>query len=487
MKVLPEIVSLLSKQEARNFKLFAYRTNENGSRKDIELFDFIKRSYPAFDEEKIFRKLYPDKDKNAFYRLKNRLADDIGLSLCLLHYNASDINYILNNYLLAKLFISRNKRDLSMYYLAKAEKKAASIEAFHLLDMLYNEYIRLSQEVLDINPEEYIERRIANRQKLNRLQEIDDVLAVMIYQVKRSQNFSRGNERINELLSKTVSTYANSPEVKKSPLLRFKIYDSLSRILLQQHDYKALEKYLLKTYAEFKKEKLFTKTNHDTRLQMLTYICNALFKNNKSKESLAYAEALLRAMKEHSGMLYDKYLFFYYNILVNNYARHQEEKAVEILNEAKEQKAIREHPVYIGFVYLNLAVAYFGLTDFRASLRSIVRLYMLESYKKLDEAFRFKISVTELIVRYELGDLDFIEQRMRQLKKEFRQSLQAAEFAREKRLLEIIGMLINTAAVKSDQKIRQAVKEFIAKGTAEGKDEAEIINYNDWLRGKLKF
>lgn len=483
MNLLPEIISLLSKEEARNFKLFANRTNEDAGRKDLVLFDHIKRAYPDYEEDKIFQKLYPgSKDKNAFYRLKNRLVEDIGVSLSLLHYNASEINYILNNYILAKLFISRNKRDLSLHYMGRAEKKALSIEAFDLLDMLYNEYIKLSHEVLDINPEEYIRKRKENRQKLNRLQEIDDVLAVVIYQVKVGQNFGKGNERINELLGKTVNTYANSPEVKNSPLLRFKIYDAVSRILLQQHNFKALEKYLLKTYNEFEKEKLFGKSNHDTKLQMLTYICNALFKNNKLEESLNYASALHEAMKEFSGLLRDKYLFFYYNILVNNYARNHVEKAIEILNEAREQKAIKDHPVYIGFVYLNLAVSYFGIHDFKLSLRSIVRLYMLESYKKLDEAFRFKIAITELIVRYELGDTDYIEQRVKQLKKEFKASLQSAGFVREKKLIEIIQLLINTPVVSTDKKVQQAIKGF----TAQPATEAEIINYNDWLAQKLR-
>jgi hypothetical protein len=486
MNTLPEIISLLNKEEARNFKLFANRTNEQDGRKDLVLFDLVKHSYPQIDEEKIFRKLYGGKDKNAFYRLKNRLAEDIGISLSLLHYNSNDINYILNHYLLAKLFISRNKSDLSLHYMAKAEKRAVSIEAFHLLDMLYNEYIRLSHEVLDINPEEYIEKRKRNRLKLNRLQEIDDVLAVVIYEVKVGQNFGKGNERINEMLSKTVNTYANSAEVKNSPLLRFRIYESLSRILLQQHNYTALEKYLLKTYSEFEKEKLFNKGNHDTKLQMLTYICNALFKNNKLEESLTYAALLREAMDEFSGVLRDKYLFFYYNIQVNNYARNHVEKAIDILNEAKEQKAIKERPVYIGFVYLNLAVSYFGAGDFKSSLRSIVRLYMLESYKKLDEAFRFKISITELIVRYELKDYDYIDQRVKQLKKEFKNSLQKSEFGREKKLIEIIQMLIGTTSIKSDQKLLQAIKGFVQVNTKYAEEGSEIINYNEWLTKKLK-
>ena len=487
MNILPEIIGLLNKEEIRGFKLFANRTNASDERKDILLFDYIKKNHLEYEDEKIFKKLYGGKEKNAFYRLKNRLLEDIGVSLALLHYNSSEINFVLNNYLLAKLFIGKNKWQIALFYLAKAEKKAHEIESFELLDMLYNEYIKLSHEVLDINPEEYITKRKENRLQLNRLQEIDDVLAAVIYRVKVSQNFGKGNEQINELLSKTVNTFANSKEIKHSPLLRFKIYHSLSRILLQQHNYKALEKYLLKTYGEFSKENLFNKNNHDTKLQMLTYISNTLFKNNKIEESLVYSGQLDAAMKEFSGLLHDKYLFYYYNILVNNYAKTNVEKAIEILDEAKEQKVIQSHPVYIGFVYLNLAVSYFGIKNFKAALKSVVRLYMLESYKTLDAAFRLKISVVELMIRFELGDFDYIEQRITQLKKEFRKEFASEEFENENALVKTIALLMNTTSIKSDKKAMTVIRQFIAKLQIQKSAESEeIINYGDWLAEKIK-
>ncbi len=485
MNILPEIIGLMNKEEIRNFKLFANRTNASEGRKDILLFDHLKKNYPDTGEEKIFKKLYTNPDKNSFYRLKNRLIEDIGISLSLLHYNSSEINFILNNYLLAKIFIGKNKWDISIYYLNKAEKKANDIESFELLDLIYNEYIKLSHEVLDINPEEYIARRKENRLKLSSLQEIDDILAVVIYRVKAGQNFAKGNEKINELLAHAVDAFSKNKEVKNSPLLRFKIYDSLSRILLQRHDFIALEEYLLKTYSEFSSENLFTKNNHDTKLQMLTYIANALAQNKKNEDSFHYVKVLHQSMKEFGGLLHDKYLFFYYNMLVNYYAKTNIEQAIHILNEAKEEKVIKNHPVYIGFVYLNLAVSYFGIKDFKASLKSIVKLYMQDSFKTLDAAFRFKIAITELIIRYELEDIDFIEQRIHQVKKEFKEQVKSPEFKREAQLLEIILHLIQSPAIKTDKKIQQLVKTFILQG-ANSKNEAEIINYNDWLKEKSK-
>jgi hypothetical protein len=162
------------------------------------------------------------------------------------------------------------------------------------------------------------------------------------------------------------------------------------------------------------------------------------------------------------------------------------EKAIEILNEAKDRKVIQSHPVYIGFVYLNLAVSYFGIKDFKAALRSIVKLYMLDSYKSLDAALRFKISVAELIIRYELHDPDYIEQRIAQLKKEFRKEFTSAEFENETGFIRILLMLLNTSSPRSDKKVLQSTREFISVSRQKvNSEEQEIINYADWLSGKL--
>ena len=44
MNLLQEVVLSLNKEESRFFKLFAGRTNTKDERKDLLLFDFIKKS-----------------------------------------------------------------------------------------------------------------------------------------------------------------------------------------------------------------------------------------------------------------------------------------------------------------------------------------------------------------------------------------------------------------------------------------------------------
>lgn len=487
MQLLPEIISVLSKEEIRNYKLFVNRTNKDGQRKDVLLFDLFKKAIPDIDEDKIHLKLYGKDitDKNSYYRLKNRVVEDLGLSLLLLNYNQTAINNVLNNFLLAKFFIQKGKWPLAEYYLNKAEKRALEMEEPVLLDIIYGEFIKMSQDVLEINPRGYIVKRKKNREKLNLIQEIDDILAVVIYDIKASQTFGSIENETYDALQKKVNALSKNKELQNSVQLKFKLYHSVSRILLQKHNYGALEDYLLKTYKEFTSKKLFNLHNHDSKLQMLTYICNALYRNGKIENSLHHAEILSVSMKEFNAVLKDKYLFYYYNVLVNNYSKTNVAKAIEILNEAKEETIIKKHPLYIGFVYLNLAVSYFGLGDFKTSVKQISKLYLLDSYNNLDKSFRLKIAVFELMVRYELTDFDFILMRAKQIQNDFKTILNDLNFLREKQMLYFIKLIITNEGQLKKGKKHNDLQNFISQELA-NTDDSAIINYSEWLSQKIE-
>ena len=479
MNKLYHIISILNREEIRNLKIFLNRTNASGNRKDVALFDYAKKNNSNIDESQIVNQLYKTEDKNSFYRLKNRLQNDINKSLLLLNYNKSDYNNAINSMSLAKLFQEKGNYPIAFDYLKKAEKKALKNEFFDLLDLIYSDLIRLSHESVEFNPVEYIEKRKENHKSLHVLQEIDDVLAALIYKVKISQNFATHNYQFTELLQKTINEYVDSDEVKKSAKLRFKIYHSISRILLQQNDFKPLEEYLQKTYYEFLSEKLFDKTNHETKLQMLTYLVNSLFKNGKIEESLQKAEELHEAMLEHGKLLYDKYLFYYYNSLVINYQVTDKQKAIEVLLEAKTKKAIQELPMFIVFIYLNLAVFYFDLKDFQLARKNLAKLKREDGFSTLDTVFRLKINVTELQTLYELGDIDLFDYQLRLVRKDFKNLLEKKEYQRENLFIKILSKLDDRNTLKEKEEF------FNVYSNVDAADN-DIINYSEWLKNNTK-
>ena len=484
MNTLNQMVMGMHKEDIRFLKLYALRTEASPNRKDIAFFDVIRKNNKHFDEDEAAFKLY-GANKNAFYRMKNRLIEEINKSLIVQHVEDDETIYILHLLSISKFYFSRNQYEVAFHFLKKAEKKALLQENFDLLDVIYGEFIKLSHEIFTINPETYIQKRKENRIHLNHLREIDDILSAVTYRIKISQNFSSGDEDVLTLLQQTVNDYSKNQTLKNSPSLRFRIYDAVSRILLSKHDYAGLERYVLDTYQKFVKEHLFNKANHDTKLQMLTYIVNSLFKNKKLKKSLAYAEKLHEAMQAYNQILYEKYLFFYYNSLVINYSQLDKNKAIEILENLKDHSQLKKNSYYDFFIYLNLSVLYFDQKAFRDSIKNLNKFYSHAAYKNADEVMKFKISIAELMIRFELGDFDFLDQKIGHLQKEFKKLLAMPEYQRDRDFIDIVSRLMFTESVQSDQKLHQKVKWFLNEGQNSSLDDTEIIAYHDWLNNHM--
>lgn len=486
MDILNEVINSMNKEQVRFFKLYASRIFKDETRKDMMLFNHIRKAGSDYEEEKIFTKLYEAKDKNAFYRLKHRLLQDLNKSITIQHFEDDDVISIFHLLALEKFYFDRNNIKTARYFLKKAESKAIAIESFELLDIIYGEFIRLSHEMVSINPETYIQKRKENQRQIVQIREIDDILAAVSYRLKITQNFSSGENPVLSLLQKTADDFSQDKDLKKSSKLRFKMYHAVSQVLLQRRDYKALESYLLSVYKEFTKEKLFSKVNHDTKLQLLTYLVNTLFKNNKLKLSLQYAEKLMEAMQEYGRLYYDKYVFFYYNSLGNNYSGlDQYDKAIEVLEEFKNSDKVKLNPFYEIFVYLNLAVYSFDQKKYHQAIKHLNKLFLLNSYKSTDQSLRFKIAIAELIIRYELKDYDLLEYKIDQVKKDFKELLNVKDQQREKEFIGIIKLMTVTENIHGNKILAARYSAFKSLNTKENKDEEEIILYDKWLEDKF--
>ncbi len=481
MDVLNQIVNILSKDEVRFFKLFAHRQQSNDERKDLLLFDLIRKSGVETADDKLHKKLYGEGDKNSFYRLKNRLIEDINKSLSLQHYSDSELLFIYHLMSLVRIYIGKNEFQLAFHFLKKAEQWALKIENHELLDNIYGEFIQLSHQLLIINPEKYIGLRIENSVKVNQLRQMDDLLAVVSYRLKVSQNFGEKQNNLLELLENATQQFVNEPSVVKTARFRFKLYGLVSQLLLQKKDFLNLEVYLLKSWETFNKENLFNKNNHDSKLQMLTYIVNTLFKNKKINDSLAYAEKLNISMKEYNNLYFDRYEIFYYNALVNNYSTYDVNKAIELLKEMQQNKNVNKVPFYELFIYLNLATSYFDLKQFNQSIKNLNKLYLIDAFKKADDTLKFKISIAELIIRYELKDGDLWKYRYDQIVKDYSVALSKDINEKEKYFILILKKASIAASGIKDKELKEEIQLYINK-YADAEHEDEIIDYIIWLK-----
>ncbi|MEY3443171.1 MAG: hypothetical protein RLZZ519_1452 [Bacteroidota bacterium] len=484
MDILNRIVGLMNKEEVRHFKLFASRTQVEGNRKDLLLFDYLRKSGEEYNEGEIFGKLYDGDDKNSFYRLKNRLLQDLNKSLNLQHMEDDDVVYLFHLLSLARFFHNRQKYKVALHYLRKAEKKAIGLNHYEILDFLYSEMIKLSQEVVFINPEEYIQRRKENREKLQALREIDDILSAVIHRVRVSQNMSSTKNPIFDLLEKTVNEFTENSKLKNDPKLRFTIYHAVSRILLTKKDYDTLLTYLLKTYEEFTTESLFTKSNHDTKLQMLVYIVNTLCQNRNFEQSLEYAELLRQGMEEHHRMLYSKYLTYYYNSLIINYFSLDMNRSIQILEEVIGNRTFKDTPFNEFIMIVNLAICYFSTKKISKALKALIQAFIHDGYQAASPEFKLKIAIFELSLRQESGDFEVTDRRIEEVKKDYQELLEKPALATESSLLRIIADMNKSVEIRTDKPLKERIKQFIAS-TPRQELEGFFIDYHEWLSNKI--
>ena len=469
---LNTIVQSLSKEEVRFFKLFLKRT-DNKNRKDVDLFDYMKRKKGDFTTKDILKKL--ETNPNNYYQIKNRLYHELNNSMVWQYIWKDKQSKSFSFVLLSRVYKNKGELELSLHYLKKAEKEAIDSELYEVLSIIYSEIIQISHELISVDVDHYIKLKRNNIKILSEIDEMDLLLAKIMYDIKTKQNFGKSDGSLVKLIKTKYGKISKEKNLVNSARFRIRLFKMYSRLLLQERDYQSLEKFLIESYNEFGKDKLFNRSNHNEKLTLLTYLSNCFYKTKKYKQSLKYSEQLLFSMKEYDSFLYDKYLFYYYNMLVLNYAKTDKKKALDYLNKASKSEAIKRLPSYNAFIYLNRSLIYYYEDNYKESQKNIARLIMQEDFLLLDKSFQLKILVTELMIRISISNKN-LNDKIIQIKKDYKSLLLEKHHIREKKMIDLIFKNIHNDDIEVDKKVLLSIM------SDSDSEDIDIISYNDWLR-----
>ncbi|MBC7696094.1 MAG: hypothetical protein H7141_11680 [Burkholderiales bacterium] len=481
MDILQDLIKSLEKEELKSYKLYTKRTHNFDYRKDIELFDSIKKKGEESDKyhfNVVYKGLKPD---TKYYRLKNKIADDVGIVLSNLNHKKPDTDTI-HLIGLAKVFIRKQQYHLALHYFKLAEKRAIEKEEYAMLEAIYEQMVRMSIQNTQESPVKLIEKRNENSQRLRLLQDLENNLAVLSHEVKTTQNLTTKKE-ITTWLNHTLKNTIELSYVKNSSQLRIRIFQNVSRLLLLLKDYTSLESYLKSCLHEFENDRLFTKQNHEVKLQLLIYLCNASYMLEKHTQAVQYATVLHKATLEFNNLLYDKYIFYYYNILVNNYSKTNLLKAISTLETAQNEKQIKNNPHQYFYVLNNLAILNFDLKKFKQAGKFFSQMYISQNFKSLDVLFTIKLYVFELINRIETQDYEQCDKQLGQLYRLIDEVKERETIIIDLAILDIINQYLNKHE-KRWRPLKPVIQLFVKKFHS-AKEGAGLINYSHWIESKL--
>ena len=473
MKLLQNIIKSLSKEEIRFYKLFVGRTKQSKKRKDLVLFDIIKNSSDENFSKKAIDLL--DITSNNYYQLKNRIYNDLNNSIVWQHiskdYQSKSFSFVL----LSRVYKNKGELNLAYHYLQNAEKEAKKNELYEILSIVYSEIIELSHELISIDLDYYLNLIKKNRIIVQEVEEIETWLAKLMYDIKTKQNFAKSDPTLINVLNNYYKKNAKKKIVLESPRFRFRLFKMYSRLLLQQEDYNNLKKFLVHSYNDLQKDKLFNRSNHNDKLTLLTYLTNCFYKIKEYSKSLEYADELYNAMSEFDGFLKEKYIFYYYNSLVLNYSVKDKTKALAIIEKAKKNETIKKLPAYTSFVYLNTTLIYYHQKKYPLAVRNISRLIQQKDFLSLDIILQLKIYIAELIIRLKLNQDDKIKEQIDFVKSEYKKPLAENNNKRDAVAIELISMIVH----------KKDIRKFIASISSTIQNNktinSDIISYNDWI------
>ncbi|MCK6650099.1 MAG: hypothetical protein L6Q66_10630, partial [Bacteroidia bacterium] len=99
-----------------------------------------------------------------------------------------------------------------------------------------------------------------------------------------------------------------------------------------------------------------------------------------------------------------------------------------------------------------------------------------------DEAFRLKLSIFELIIRFELEDIDYLERKIDRVIKEYKQLLKRIEYKHQHSMIGLIRSMVVSDHFKKDKKVLVLAKKLMDETI---QNESNIVNYGNWIKNKF--
>ncbi len=480
--ILRDLVLAMNKEEVRNFKLYINRLNSGlDDNKRASLFDLLRDPKKGLSELEIQEIIYPG-NRNAFYKLKNKLRNDIEESLLILHRQRDQRFPVYKRIQLAHIFRYKSKYERAFEYLKKAESLARKQDNFELLHSVYNEILALASDYYKIDPEIYVQKRQENIDKNKHIQQANFLIATVNHRLWNS-NFSGKERELTEQLEKIQEDLMIDPEIADTPYVQLALNRCVRTILLQNKDFKALESYLKSTIERFDAVDWFGGQHWKEIFVHLNWLINVSVVNMKFEQALVFTDRLKDSLELQKGKYKAKFQWIYHQSLVMNHSfLGNNDKVIELLEQIIADPHLKGSTFYDVFAYLNLAVSYFNAGNVELGLRKLKPILDVETFKALPRGLRLGISLVELILHYENGDEDYVEHLVTDIRRKFRKELKEEGYHREKELLGIIRILAAKLNPLKNKKIVERMEAFQKASPPFQPGSNEAINYQVWLK-----
>jgi len=479
-----DIVDSLNKEEIRSFKLYLKRSLLRLDEAPVNLLFESYKNNSFNNDQQIYETLFAGLKKNAFYRLKNRMIEDIYKSLLLLNYDKNEEILIRNTIILSDIFVFKSEFKIAYRLLSKAEQKASKNEFYSLLEIIYDKILSLARQNSDVPVIEIIKKKNAIIDEKQKDSKVNDLIAELNYKLRKS-NFQLKDQNILESLDEIKNQLENSHLLEMSNKVKFQVQNSVSYILLSSGDYQSLDVYLKTEYEKLEKAKEFTKSNYRNKITMLVWLANANLKLMKFDVAISYAEQLRKSLDAHKKLYYNNFIWAYNQIhCIAYYYKGDLDNCLQLLKSLSEQISAKENIVYYSFVNLNLVSVFYCLQNIKQASRYINNLLSPNIFKKHPSDLKLDIIIIDLILYFDNNDFDYLLYTIKNIKRKFNHILKLAIYKHQKEFINLLELVCKSNDKLKNPLFIKRVAEFIKNAPKFELGKNEALDYKVWWQAK---
>ncbi|MGB0882897.1 MAG: hypothetical protein ACPGSO_08075 [Vicingaceae bacterium] len=485
MDKLQELINTLSEDDKREFRIFINRQKSKKQRKDLDLFELICKQTSTND---IQNKLYKTPNKVAYHTLRKRLLKHLTDFIVLkqIDHDTTATSSIAGLISLATYLFKHQSDDFGWRTLKKAEKIALENEHYELLNNIYHLQIDASESEFapDIND---IYKKWKDNKVLVDENEKTNIAYNFIKKELNEVKMTGQDKDLEELINKLLKKYGLDNLVFQRPQILYKVLDLTRRVMLSKKDFYSLEPYIIKTYEQLTENHGFSKRDHYYKINILYMIAHILYRNRKFDASNKYLIQMKTAMEEYNSSYFQQFYPKYVMLQAANFSYlNQNAKSIEILQSIPEKELKKMSTANQLHVKMNLIVFYGFEQLYKEANKSLQTFNHSDNWleKKMGVEWVLKKNLVEIMLQYELGNIDIVMNRIRAFEMSYSKLFTHPLYSRVSLFIKTIKTIMDTPDIMQNKVFIEEVKDTLVRQDSEQED-LQAMGFYAWLKAKM--
>ncbi len=485
MNDLQSIISELNEEEQRLFVKHLQQKNKRSDTKNVQLFKHYASG--PIQSEVLAKALYGKDNRPALHALRKRVYESLidFIASRNLQEESSEETQIRKEVLAGQYFLKHKQYTTGFKTLLKAEKKALDHDLYGLLNEIYHlliEHAHLSTlaplDQLVFRAQEN-QKRFQQEERLNMVYaSVRNTLSQVIYEAKVIP--------FQELTQDLFQLYGISQEAALNYRSLFKLAEIANIAAFVTKDYYSIEPFILQNYQKIQEQEVDMQKQRYYHIHVLYIIANIYFRNKNFEQAEAFLD------KMHAEMLQQKQKYFKVFLpkhtclkALNLNYKGKGAEAIELIEGSNTHKS-KDVETSLD-IQLSLIVFYFQQQDFKKAHRLFTNLYHTDSWfeEKAGIEWVIKKNLIEILLHIELGNIDYVESRMKSFERKYYGFLREIDENRVITFLGLVKKYYQAPEMAASQKFEDEVERSFTWMSPQ-REDIFVMSFYAWLKSKMK-